>query len=55
MITTSPELFLRLGLSIVCGTLIGIERQIHKGLAGIHTNVLVCVGSCLFLFVRRNK
>jgi len=51
IIPDTIELFLRMGLSIVCGILIGLERQIHKGLAGIHTNVLVCVGSCLFLFV----
>lgn len=51
IIPDTLDLIIRMGLSIVCGTLIGLERQIHKGLAGIHTNVLVCVGSCLFLFV----
>ncbi len=41
----------QLGVAILCGILIGIERQINKGLAGIHTNVLVSSGSCLFIFV----
>lgn len=41
----------QLGLAIVCGFIIGLERQINKGLAGIHTNVLVSAGSCLFIFV----
>jgi hypothetical protein len=41
----------QLGISIACGFVIGLERQIHKGLAGIHTNVLVSSGSCLFIFV----
>ncbi len=41
----------QLGIAIVCGFLIGLERQINKGLAGIHTNVLVSSGSCLFIFV----
>lgn len=41
----------QLGAAIACGFVIGLERQIHKGLAGIHTNVLVSAGSCLFIFV----
>lgn len=41
----------QLGLSILFGFIIGIERQINKGLAGVHTNVLVSAGSCLFIFV----
>lgn len=45
------DYLLQLGLAILCGILIGIERQINKGLAGIHTNVLVSSGSCLFIFV----
>lgn len=45
------ELAVRLGIAILCGFIIGLERQIHKGLAGIHTNVLVSSGSCLFIFV----
>ncbi len=45
------ELITRFGLSILCGFIIGLERQINKGLAGIHTNVLVSSGSCLFIFV----
>lgn len=45
------DVFLQLGLAILCGFIIGLERQINKGLAGIHTNVLVSSGSCLFLFV----
>ncbi len=42
---------MQLGIAILCGIIIGIERQINKGLAGIHTNVLVSSGSCLFIFV----
>jgi putative Mg2+ transporter-C (MgtC) family protein len=45
------NVLIQLGLSIVCGFIIGLERQINKGLAGIHTNVLVSAGSCLFIFV----
>lgn len=45
------DVLIQLGLSILCGFIIGLERQINKGLAGIHTNVLVSAGSCLFIFV----
>lgn len=45
------NVLIQLGLAIVCGFIIGLERQINKGLAGIHTNVLVSSGSCLFIFV----
>lgn len=41
----------QIGIAILCGFVIGLERQINKGLAGIHTNVLVSSGSCLFIFV----
>ncbi len=45
------EFVIRLGVAVFCGFIIGLERQIHKGLAGIHTNVLVSSGSCLFIVV----
>ncbi len=51
MLFELSELGLRLGIAILCGFIIGLERQIHKGLAGIHTNVLVSSGSCLFIFL----
>ncbi len=35
-------------LSAFCGTLIGLERQIHGSQAGVRTYSLVCIGSCLF-------
>ncbi len=41
----------QLGIAVACGFAIGLERQINKGLAGVHTNVLVSAGSCLFIFV----
>ena len=43
------ELFLRLVLScILCG-IIGYERQSRRKSAGLRTNVLVCLGSCLIM------
>jgi putative Mg2+ transporter-C (MgtC) family protein len=51
MSLTNVDVCLRIGISFLCGLLIGIERQLNNSVAGIHTNVLVCVGSCLFIFV----
>ena len=38
---------LRIALSIVSGTLIGIERGKHGRAAGLRTHALVCLGSCI--------
>lgn len=37
----------RLGISIVLGLCIGIERQVHKHPAGLRTFTLICFGSTL--------
>lgn len=43
------EMIVRLVLSVVLGGLIGLERQLHKRTAGLRTNMLVCLGSCLIM------
>ena len=43
------ELLLRLTLSCVLGGVIGYERQSRHKSAGLRTNVLVCLGSCLIM------
>lgn len=45
------DIVIRLVCSFACGVFIGLERQINNRLAGIHTCVLVSIGSCLFVFV----
>lgn len=35
-------------VATICGIIIGFERELKQKTAGIRTNVLVCVGSCLF-------
>jgi putative Mg2+ transporter-C (MgtC) family protein len=39
----------RLGLALVLGSLIGIERQWHQKMAGLRTNALVALGACGFV------
>lgn len=43
------EMVLRLVLSVILGGLIGLERQLHRRTAGLRTNILVCLGSCLIM------
>jgi len=42
---------LRLGMALLFGTAIGFERQRRQRMAGIRTNALVCIGSCLFVML----
>src|SRR5713226_8519830 len=39
----------RLGLALLLGSAIGIERQLHQKMAGLRTNALVALGSCGFV------
>lgn len=41
--------FTRLGVSVLLGALIGIERQLHRRNAGLRTHTLVSLGSCLIM------
>ena len=48
---SSYEITLRLGLSLVFGCVIGIERQWHHKNAGLKTNTFVSVGACAFSLI----
>jgi putative Mg2+ transporter-C (MgtC) family protein len=41
-------------LAAFLGSLIGLERERHVGLAGIRTHAAVAVGACLFGFISMN-
>lgn len=41
--------WLHLGTAILCGGLIGIERQLRGKAAGIRTSILICLGTALFV------
>lgn len=45
---------LSLCVSLVLGALIGMERELSDKAAGLRTNILICVGSCLFMIVSKN-
>lgn len=48
------ELIARLALSCIFGGIIGYERQSRRKSAGLRTNVLVCLGSCLIMILSQH-
>ena len=38
-------------IASVCGLIIGLERELKHKAAGIRTNVLVCVGACVYTYI----
>lgn len=47
------ESLTKLLLATVFGALVGLEREIHGRPAGLRTNALVCMASCLLIVVSR--
>jgi putative Mg2+ transporter-C (MgtC) family protein len=43
------EFWLRLGTAILCGGIVGLERQLRGKAAGIRTSILICLGTELFV------
>lgn len=43
------DFLIRILSAVFLGFIIGTERQYRRTLAGVRTNVLVCVGACLFV------
>ena len=41
-------------LALLCGSVIGLERQWHRRLVDLKTNALVALGACLFILVTDN-
>jgi putative Mg2+ transporter-C (MgtC) family protein len=45
------EFLIKIGLCLLFGTMIGVERELRGKPAGISTNCFVMAGACLFTFV----
>ena len=45
------EMLMRLSVATLCGGLIGLEREIHRKVAGLRTHALVSLGSALIMLV----
>jgi putative Mg2+ transporter-C (MgtC) family protein len=46
---TEPLVILRLLLAVVCGGLVGLEREVYGRAAGLRTHMMVSLGSCLIM------
>ena len=44
---TPLSILLRLVLTVVCGGLIGLEREYKRRPAGFRTHILICLGACM--------
>ena len=49
------NLLMQLSLSVILGTLIGLERQWRQRMAGLRTNALVSLGATLFCILSIEK
>ncbi len=45
---------IRLGVAALLGGIIGLEREVSHKPAGLRTNILICVGSALFMVISRH-
>lgn len=44
-------LWSRVGMSLLCGGMIGLERQLRGKPAGMRTSSLICLGTMMFVFL----
>jgi putative Mg2+ transporter-C (MgtC) family protein len=44
-----PVFLFRCGVAALCGGLIGVERELKNKPAGFRTNILICLGSCIYM------
>jgi len=43
------EFWLTVGCALVCGGIVGLERQLRGKAAGVRTSTLVCLGTAVFI------
>jgi putative Mg2+ transporter-C (MgtC) family protein len=45
----TAQFWTSIGVAVLCGGIIGLERQIRGKPAGIRTNILICLGTTIFI------
>ncbi|MBU1699708.1 MAG: MgtC/SapB family protein [Candidatus Eisenbacteria bacterium] len=45
----SSPFWLTIGVAVLCGTIIGLERQLRGKPAGVRTSCLICLGTAVFI------
>jgi len=48
-----PDDFISIILAVVLGGIIGLEREIRGKVAGLRTNILICLGAAVFTIISR--
>lgn len=51
LLTVLPGVLLRGGVAVLCGGVIGLERERRGKPAGFRTNILICLGAALYMLV----
>ncbi|WP_207425486.1 MgtC/SapB family protein [Pedobacter sp. SYSU D00535] len=51
MVDFQTEDLVRVGISVLCGSIIGLEREYKNKAAGFRTLILICLGSTIFTIV----
>jgi putative Mg2+ transporter-C (MgtC) family protein len=46
-----PPFLLRCGAAALCGAIIGVERELKGKPAGFRTNILICLGSAIYMAI----
>jgi putative Mg2+ transporter-C (MgtC) family protein len=49
MDSLTPQFLMSIGVAVLCGGIVGLERQIRGKPAGIRTNILICLGTAIFV------
>lgn len=49
--TIVPPFLVRCGTAALCGAVIGLERELKGKPAGFRTNILICLGSAMYMAV----
>lgn len=50
-IENMPHVIMGLASALVCGLLIGWERESRGKSAGLRTNMLICIGACMYMMI----
>ncbi len=48
-ILLTPDFWMQIGVTILCGGVIGLERQLRGKAAGMRTSILICLGTQTFV------
>lgn len=50
----NPEILIKMGISLILGLTLGLEREMTNKTAGLRTHILICLGSTVFTILSLN-